>query len=80
MSLDTEDETKKWYFSVEDFDGEIEHMGDDGESVDSDEAKANPFVGTKKQALVEADRRADEWEIINDRFCSNVTTHSLGKI
>ena len=74
------DDIKRWYFTVEDFDDTTEHVGPDGETIDEEEARRNPFYGTKPDAAIEADRRADRWEERNDCCAAHVTYHSIGKV
>ena len=73
-------ELRRWYFSVEDFDDNLEYIGPDGENIDEDAAKRHPFIGDHAAAQDEADRRADRWEQREAAFPARVTSHSLGKV
>lgn len=70
---------RRWYFSVEDFDDNLEYLGPEGESIDEDEAKRHPFVGDTRAAEDEGERRANRWEERNNACAANVTRHSMGK-
>lgn len=70
---------RRWYFSVEDFDDNLEYLGPDGESIDEDEAKRHLFIGDTRAAEDEGERRANRWEERENACASNVTRHSMGK-
>lgn len=70
---------RRWYFSVEDFDDNLEYLGPDGESIDKDEAKRHPFIGDTRAAEDEGERRANRWEEREDTCAANFTRHSMGK-
>lgn len=73
------EQKRRWRFYIEGFDGEAEYMGTNGEAVSYDYTEAE-FIGTFKEAETEADRRADLWEIANDRLAAKVVHESLGVI
>lgn len=78
--IDQSSQLRRWYFSVEDFDDNLEYLGPDGENIDEDTAKRHPFIGDYSAARDEADRRADRWEQREDAFPARVTAHSMGMV
>lgn len=69
---------RRWRFYVEDFDEEGQYVGANGEAVGYDEEDTE-FIGTFNEAEEEADRRADLWELANDRLAAKVVHESMGK-
>ena len=69
---------RRWIFFATTFDDKEFVLGGDGEQLD--ETQAVPFVGTGSEAMVEGDRRACRWEIVNDASIAKVISQSQGVI
>ena len=74
------DPVRRWFFTVEDWDGNEEHVCHSGHAVTEAYAKSSAFIGTDKEASEEADRRANKWEGVNDELAAKVTCHSMGVV
>lgn len=53
---------KRWYFSVEDWNGDVFYLDFDGNEIDGDAARETPWDGNQDEAMKEADRRVDLWQ------------------
>ena len=71
-------DTKRWTFSVMDFEDHDSYVDADGKEIDYSDAVE--FVGTVEEASNEAKRRADAWEEREDACATKVTYHSMGTV
>ena len=69
---------RRWIFYGTDFQDLRFYLNEHGQEVGEDIAVL--WVGSDAEAEMEADRRADLWEKINDAFLSRITLESRGKI
>ena len=70
--------TRRWFFSVTDWEDTEYYLNEEGEEIDYSDAQE--FIGGLYAAAKEAERRADMWEEKNQAFAARVTHHSRGVV
>jgi len=77
--MSEKNDLKRWRFRIEDWDDNTFHLGSTGNEVDEDNQE-EWFIGTQREADIEADRRANLWEDRTDALVSHIVSESRGKI